>query len=248
MKKITAIGFDLFNTLIEADKDALMNAMDRLICSLQEKGLADDGEAFSNAYSEAAISHIKKSCETGIETHNRFWISEALARVCSPVPPDDVRIAEAIEDYFSMFYPGCRLIPGAADMLAHLKGEYRLGLLSNFTHAPAAITLIERLNLAPFFKTVVISGAVGYRKPHPVVFDHLVAGLKVERKEILFIGDDVEADIKGAAASGLQPLWITYAIERNRPFTDGKYLLDAHKPDEHVPRISKWEELKRILK
>lgn len=247
MQKVTAIGFDLFNTLIEADKGTLKTAMDRLICSLQEKGLADDAEVFSNAYSEAAVSHIQKSRETGIETHNKFWISDALARVCSPVPPDDARIANAVEDYFRVFYPNCRLIPGAADILTHLKGEYRLGLLSNFTHAPAVMTLIESLNIAPFFETVVISGAVGYRKPHPVVFDRLVAGLKVNREEILFIGDDVEADINGAAASGLQPLWITYAIERKLPFTAGMFSPDVPEPDEHVPRISRWEELEGIL-
>lgn len=247
MQKVTAIGFDLFNTLIEAAEGTLEIAMDRLISSLREKGLARDGEAFSKAYSKAAISHIRQSYLTGIETHNRFWITDALAAIGDRVPPEDARIAAAIEDYFSEFYPNCRLIPGALEILEYLKEGYRLGLLSNFTHAPAATTLIETLEISPFFETCVISGAVGYRKPHPVVFDHLVSGLNVKRERILFIGDDVEADINGAAASGLQPLWITYAVERKLPFTADTFSPDVPEPDPEVPRISTWEELKEFL-
>ncbi len=247
MPKITAIGFDLFNTLIEATEGTLEIAMNRLISSLNEKGLAGDGNAFSGAYSEAAISHIQKSYVTGIETHNRFWISDALAAGGEQVAPEDARIAAAVEDYFDAFYPNCRLIPGTREILEYLEGQYRLGLLSNFTHAPAALTLIETLGIRPFFETEIISGAVGYRKPHPKVFDQLVLGLNVERDRILFIGDDVEADINGAVASGLRPLWITYAVERKRPFTAGTFAPDAPEPDKNVPRISTWEELKSFL-
>ena len=37
MRHVAAIGFDLFNTLIEANAGALNEAMDRLIQSLQKK-------------------------------------------------------------------------------------------------------------------------------------------------------------------------------------------------------------------
>ena len=52
-------------------------------------------------------------------------------------------------------------------MLGELKERYRLGLLSNFTHAPAAKEIIDGVGLASLFDVVLISGDLGYRNPHP---------------------------------------------------------------------------------
>ena len=81
----------------------------------------------------------------GKETHNRFWVSTALQELGHEVQPDDARIALAVETYFSAFIDYAAPIPGTVDMLATLKGKYRLGLLSNLTHAPAALRIIDNL-------------------------------------------------------------------------------------------------------
>ena len=84
-------------------------------------------------------------------------------------------------------------------MLGSIEGQYHLGLLSNFTHAPAAMKIINRLDLTPFFDVVLISGAVGYRKPHPLVFHRLIDQLGVKKNQIIYVGDDSDADITGAS-------------------------------------------------
>ncbi|MAF32492.1 MAG: HAD family hydrolase [Desulfobacterales bacterium] len=247
MRHVAAIGFDLFNTLIEANAGALNEAMDRLIQSLQKNGLAGDPNAITVSYEQAAVSHIEKAHQSGKETHNRFWICDALNRHGGRLSPDDFRIAEAVDAYFSAFYPNCRLIPGVTEILTDLKGQYHLGLLSNFTHPQAAMTIIDQLNLTPFFETIVISGDVGYRKPHPRIFDRFVDNLKTERGKTLFIGDDLEADVQGAERSGLIPIWITYARDRKLPFTSGKFFSGGELPGNHIPRISAWHELFPLL-
>ena len=91
--------------------------------------------------------------------------TRALQELGYDVHPDaDPRIALAVETYFTAFTDYAVPIPGTMAMLAALKGKYRLGLLSNLTHAPAALHIIDRLGMAPFFDAVVVSGQLGYRK------------------------------------------------------------------------------------
>jgi putative hydrolase of the HAD superfamily len=243
MNQIKAIGFDLFNTLITVESRTIAEAMRRAFHSLEKEGLALDYELFKQAHRQAAMGFLAETRRDGRETHNRFWISTALKTLGYSVPPDDPRIAEAVNGYFSAFYPYCRLVPGTKEMLESLSGKYRIGLLSNFTHPPAAREILKRVGLTPFFELVLISGDLGYRKPHPSVFHRLIENLGVEKSRILYIGDDPESDITGARQAGLQPVWMTYVRDHNIPSAPGVLFKPADDPDEDVPRISVWKDL-----
>ncbi len=247
MNHIKAIGFDLFNTLITAELGALDEAVIRLIRSLRESGLALEEGAFKQAHREAALRFVKETRQDGRETHNRFWISAALETQGYNVPPDDARIAGAVDAYFSPFFEHCHLIPGTTEMLGSLKDQYRLGLLSNFTHGPADMEIIDGLGLTPFFDVVLISGDLGYRKPHPFVFRRLIDQLGVKKNQILYIGDDPEPDISGARQAGIQPVWMTYVRDRDIPFMPSNPSGPPEEPDETVARISTWKDLLSLL-
>jgi putative hydrolase of the HAD superfamily len=243
MNQIKAIGFDLFNTLITVEPHTLGEAMNRLFCSLEKSGFAIDYEPFKQRYRQAAVKFIEEARQDGRETHNRFWICTALNTLGYNISPDDPRIAAAVDGYFSAFFPHCRLVPGTKEMLESLSGQYLIGLLSNFTHPPAAREIMKMVGLTPFFDKVLISGDLGYRKPHPSVFQQLIDTLKVEKKRILYIGDDPESDILGARQAGLQPVWTTYVRDHDIPSIPGVLYKQAEEPDEDVPRISVWNDL-----
>jgi HAD superfamily hydrolase (TIGR01549 family) len=247
MTNIQAIGFDLFNTLIIADRNILDDAIERLTRSLQGSGLALDDDEFKKVHRDAAVTFIKETRHDGRETHNRLWISAALQSLGHDVHPDDARIAVAVEDYFSAFYEHCRLIPGTLELLENLKKRFRLGLLSNFTHAPAASEIIDRLALAPLFDVVLISGDLGYRKPHPTVFRSLLEALEVSQRQLLFVGDDLEADIAGAQDAGIQPVWTTYVRDHNVTFAPPMGMTEGKAPGADVARISEWRDLTALL-
>jgi putative hydrolase of the HAD superfamily len=247
MNHIKAIGFDLFNTLITAEPQTLNEAMSRLISSLQQSGLNLGNEPFKEAHHKAAVQFVEKARQDGRETHNRFWISAALHTQGYNVPPDDPRIAAAVDAYFSAFFQHCYLIPGTKEMLGALKDLYRLGLLTNFTHPPAAREIIDRIGLTPFFDVVLISGELGYRKPHPLVFHRLIEHMEAEKNQILYVGDDPEPDINGAQRAGLQPVWTTYIRDKNLPFVPGVLSRVEEEPDVKVPRISTWKDLLSLL-
>jgi len=248
LKDVKAIGFDLFNTLITADAKAVTEAVERLIKSLRKSGFTFEEMPFKKTYRRCAMDFLEKTKEDGRETHNRFWVSAALQELGYPVEPDDGRIAEALDAYFSAFFDYCHLIPGTIEMLSELKGSYRLGLLSNFTHAPAGRGLIVQLGLAPFFEVLLISGELGYRKPHASVFQHLVNAVGVDSTRLIYVGDNIEADINGALLAGIQPVWFTWAVDHKVPMLPGVPVGDEELPDADIPRVSDWDEFLALLR
>lgn len=247
MPHLKAIGFDLFNTLLTIEPSALEQAVERLTFSLNISGISVEEDSFKKAHREAALRFINETRRDGRETHNRFWISAALMSQEYEIEPDDSRIAAAVDAYFSAFMGRCHLIPGTIEMLKSLKGVYRLGLLSNFTHPPAMREIIDSLGLTPHFDVVLISGELGYRKPHPLVFRLLIEELGVKRSQILYIGDDPEPDIVGARQAGIRPVWFTYVRDKGIPSTPGIAGMMAEDPGDDVTRISEWNDLLSLL-
>jgi putative hydrolase of the HAD superfamily len=247
MDHIDAIGFDLFNTLVTAEPQTLDEGVDRLTESLQGKGFDLDAEQFRESHRRAAHGFLRESRETGRETHNSFWISAALRDFGYQIAPDDPRIAQAVDAYFSAFVEYCQLIPGTEALLGTLRQSYPLGLLSNFTHGPAARAIIERLGLASFFQVLLISGELGFRKPHPSVFCTLSEQLDIEPGKILFVGDDPDADVSGAREAGLMPVWTTCVRDQNLPSAESILPKETELPDSTVPRISSWNDLIALL-
>jgi len=103
------------------------------------------------------------------------------------------------------------------------------------------------MGLASFFDVVLISGELGYSKPHPLVFRRLVKDLGTKKSQILYVGDDPELDVNGAQRAGLQPIWITYVRDHHIPTVKSILSGRVDMPEYEVPRISTWEDLLSLL-
>lgn len=101
------------------------------------------------------------------------------------------------------FFPAAHL-----RMLERLRASYRLGIFSNFDHAPALRRFLGRAGVRGWFDPVVISGAIGYRKPGRVAFERALKLAAQPIEEILFVGDSLAEDVAGAVAAGLDVVWI----------------------------------------
>lgn len=241
MQHIHAIGFDLFDTLVTVKTLGFEEAIGRLIQTLQDAHLPVDAMTFRPLYRQTARRFTEAARQEGKETHNRFWICAALREVGYDVTPDDPRISTAVEAYFSAFIDHATVLPGSTEMLAALHGRYRLGLLSNLTHAPAAQRIMDKLALRPYFDVVLVSGELGYRKPHPRVFYALLDHLQTAHSQTAFVGDNWEADVKGAHQVGIQPIWLTYGQDAASPASPSETL----PPD--VPRVTDWRAFLDLL-
>ena len=242
MDDIQAVAFDLFNTLITVDMPSRYSSIDRMLDSLRAQGVAVHADDFMPVYRDVVREFVSEAERSGVETHNGLWVSRALQQVGIDMPPQDARVSEAVEAYFSAFVDNARPLPGTAGMLAALKPRYRLALLSNLTHGPAARQILDHLNLSTYFEALLVSGDLGYRKPHPQVFQRLIDVLHVPASSILFVGDDPRTDVQGSLLAGMRPVQTVYA-QRQRDAA----ALKTSASDLSVPVITSWQDLLTLL-
>jgi YjjG family noncanonical pyrimidine nucleotidase len=99
------------------------------------------------------------------------------------------------------------LYPGVREVLEMLHERVTLAVISNglgeVVHAR-----LERLGIAEFFETVVVSSEVGVAKPDPVIFDAAFERLgRPDRSSALMVGDSLTSDIAGGNAYGVDTCW-----------------------------------------
>lgn len=97
---------------------------------------------------------------------------------------------------------------GAVEVLETLQRlGIALGLVTNGTVRVQAQKL-DILGLRSYFRTVVVSEAVGLEKPHAAIFQHALDGLGLRADHAWFVGDHPENDILGAWRVGLRTVWL----------------------------------------
>ncbi len=92
--------------------------------------------------------------------------------------------------------------------LEALARRYRLALLSNFDHAPTIEQALAAYGIRDRFEVVVVSGAVGWRKPRQEIFAEVLHRLRVSPAEAILVGDTPEGDVLGAQGVGMDVIWI----------------------------------------
>ena len=68
---------------------------------------------------------------------------------------------------------------------------------------------LERAQLNRFFASVVTSVDAGVRKPSPAFFAHALAKAGVTSRDVLFVGNQLNTDILGAEAFGIETVWLS---------------------------------------
>jgi putative hydrolase of the HAD superfamily len=82
-----------------------------------------------------------------------------------------------------------------------------MGLITNGT-VRSQTQKLDLLGLRSYFRTVVVSEAVGVEKPHAAIFQHALDGLGLRADQAWFVGDHPENDILGAWRVGLRTVWL----------------------------------------
>ena len=89
--------------------------------------------------------------------------------------------------------------------------DLRVGLVSNALDPPHLLHRdLEQMGVAQRLDVAVFSSEVGWRKPHPAIFERALEVIGVEPDATLFVGDTLATDVAGARALGMhtcQALW-----------------------------------------
>jgi 2-haloalkanoic acid dehalogenase type II len=113
---------------------------------------------------------------------------------------------DAARVYRERYVRARRAIDGAPALLAALSGRVRIAIVSNNLLAEQQEKM-KQCGLDAFVDALVVSEEVGVMKPDPVIFRVALQRVNVEPHEAVMVGDSWAADIEGARAAGIPPVW-----------------------------------------
>ena len=134
--------------------------------------------------------------------HDFTWLRLAALREHAAEAGYDAAMADAAFEVFFAARNDVQLYPDVLPALETLRRTYRLFALSNGNAD------LGRIGLADYFEGHVTARAAGALKPDPRAFRHLLDTCRIERTRIVHIGDDPDADIRGAQDAGLTAVWL----------------------------------------
>jgi FMN phosphatase YigB (HAD superfamily) len=210
---IKAILFDFIETLGSAAdgyRAAEKTAQKRIYGQL---GL-EDWDGFLEIYRQVRRRFHGDSCFSRLALWRQ--VHRELGREA-----DDRLLARWEDEYWSTVERSMTLFPETLVVLGRLMTLYRLGLVTNQGSRGSTRGLSFPVfgAVAPYFEVVVVGGEGGIRpKPAPDAFREALRRLEVRPAEAVYVGDDWEADIRGARQAGIRPIWIRHhSVRRNWP-------------------------------
>ncbi len=122
---------------------------------------------------------------------------------------NDPQLALKFNDhYVEMCSSKPHLLPNTLEILEYLDDKYFLHIITNgFIEAQSV--KMKSSGLENYFKEVIVSDGLGYRKPDKRIFHHAMKLADANQRNSIMIGDDYEADILGAKAIGMDQIYIT---------------------------------------
>ncbi len=84
-----------------------------------------------------------------------------------------------------------------------------MGLISNAGDDQDVQQLARRFGIAKYFDFILTSAACSYRKPHRRIFEIALSNWYFLPSEAVMVGDNLDADVRGAQSVGLFTVWIS---------------------------------------
>jgi putative hydrolase of the HAD superfamily len=219
--KLKAILFDMDDTLIdwgERSQDWVSYEREHLAYVVEH--VTNNGHAVHDVESfYHSVRAIATQSWTDAALHLRApkyaeSIEQGLARV--GVPPGSFDHDTLLEAFRWDMVDGVRVFPDVREVLPALCTHgLALGVITN---AATPMRLRDRelaaVGLLDYFSPVRLSAVdVGWIKPHPAIFEHALNQLGLKAEEVVFVGDNPEADIAGAKNVGMKA--VLRIIERD---------------------------------
>jgi putative hydrolase of the HAD superfamily len=195
MSNVRAILFDLDETL--TDRSSSIAKM----CELLVK-------RFSTGFGDLNFHDLCRRV-INADRHGYRPRDEFFAELCDMFSRDERPSAVQVAEFWQAEFPGCAVERGHATQTLQvlLKRGFLLGMITN-GRAASQNAKIDCLKLREYFSTIIISEAVGVKKPDPKIFNHALSNLKIEPFEAAFVGDHPLNDIAGSQSMGMKSVWL----------------------------------------
>jgi 2-haloalkanoic acid dehalogenase type II len=207
---IKAVFFDVGNTLVKYDYGLPEEVFQRVIFSLGiSRSLDDMKKAFRKAEKEAEDTNLPSS--SGKIKCEDFWYQWDSLVLKHLRVEENEELPKIIHSKW-MDFVDCTLYPEVREVLLELKRRgLKVGLISNGYEEEIDLVLEKASLERATFDIVVGVDTIRKVKPNPDIFKYAVSKLDVKPEETIFVGDNVEADYKGAENAGIHALLINRA-------------------------------------
>jgi FMN phosphatase YigB (HAD superfamily) len=216
-----AVVFDLFGTLIEfeparlpaltVDGVAVPSTVPRYAELLRRYVPHVGAEEFALALGVVTEELRARRGAQLLETSSRLRFRRALVRVgCAEEVLDEAAIVLSRAHHEAI--ATATVFPSSHREILELAAACGpVAVASNFDDTSSAFVILARHDILPALATVVVSEAVGVRKPHPAILTTALVTLKLAAHEVLGVGDSLTADIGMAHALGANAAWLDTA-------------------------------------
>lgn len=236
-KRIKAVVFDMDDTLIDWSRQAVTGAeinqkhMGNVYLYLQERGFdlpqLDD---FLLIFRDVLIASWNEAKKT--------WAGVAFADVLRATFQDlgldvsQINLDHVLHAYDWQPIPGVVPYPDTLPVLQTLQERnYKIGLITNAMQPMWMRDIeLEAYGILPFLDARITSGDAGFMKPHPAIYERVLAQLDVAADTAVFVGDRPVNDIAGANETGMISVWM------NPPHLE--YELEGITPDHTIIQLS----------
>ena len=210
---IQGIFFDLYGTLLVYGnmKKAWSYWLSTFYRLLKKQGLSISEETFSQECDGFFSAPAPASNEDHLTVLERR-IQHLCLKLNFQLPKEKLsHIADTIADAWQTHIS---IDPEAMPVLTALKRNKKtIGLVSNFDHPPHVRRILSHNGLENIFDTTIISGEVGVKKPDPAIFALALQQTGISPADAVYVGD-TEADVAGAIAAGIHPIFIARSVNR----------------------------------
>ena len=192
-----AVLLDALGTLLDLDAP-----VPRLIAELRDRHGIEVAVPDAVRAVKAEMAHYRANLH---RASDQARLAE-VRRECGDVVARELGIEEDVTEALLaaiVFRP----FDEVPDVLRRLRADgARLVVASNWD--VSLDEALERTGLSELVDGAVNSAVVGSAKPAPEVFERALAIAGAEPAEATHVGDDVEADVEGARAMGIEPVLV----------------------------------------
>jgi HAD superfamily hydrolase (TIGR01549 family) len=219
-----AVLFDLFDTLVRFDRHRLppvqvngreiRSSVGKLHEVLRPSAPHVTLEALHGAMGES----WKEAERLRAIDHREVAAPERFAHLfrCLALDPDACRpglVTDLIETHRRELARVVEFPPRYRTLLDALRARYRLAVVSNFDYTPTALGILREAGIVDHFEHIVVSDAVGWRKPAAPIFRETLDRMGLGPADALFVGDRADIDVAGARAIGMDAAWVNPEAE-----------------------------------
>ena len=199
--EVTHIFFDLDHTLWDFEKNSALTFQK----ILPEADVDLVHEQFINTYIPINAKYWKLYREEKVSKAALRYARLKETFHALKYEISDEKINSLAKEYILQLPNFNHLFDGTLELLDYLKEKYTLHIITNGFEEVQTLKM-KKSKIFHYFTEVITSESVGVKKPNPKVFLHAMRKAGSSPKESLMIGDNIEADIQGALATGMKAI------------------------------------------